>query len=238
MVNEPSTHGLPLRKLAFRAENSFKESMLMTTRYEAAMASLPLVAILRGLKPSEALAALDALLAGGFRLIEIPLNSPDPLASIAIMRRHAPREVLIGAGTVLTIGQVAEVADAGGELIVAPNMDPEVISAAKARGLIALPGIATPTEAFAALKAGADGLKAFPAEAIPPAVVKAWRAVIPSNVPILAVGGVAPDTMAPYIKAGASGFGLGSALYRAGATPEDITGRAKAFSSAWAALKG
>jgi 2-dehydro-3-deoxyphosphogalactonate aldolase len=211
---------------------------MMKTRYEAAMASLPLVAILRGLKPNDALAALDALMSGGFRLIEIPLNSPDPLESIAAMRRRAPPEVLIGAGTVLTVGQVADVAEAGGELIVAPNMDLEVISAAKSRGLIALPGIATPTEAFAALKAGADGLKAFPAEAIPPAVVKAWRAVIPSSVPILAVGGVAPDNMAAYIKAGASGFGLGSALYKAGATPEEIATRAKAFSAAWAALKG
>jgi len=210
----------------------------MKARFESAMASLPLVAILRGLKRAEAPAALEALLAGGFRLIEIPLNSPDPLDSIAAMRKLAPPDVLIGAGTVLSVADVGEVADAGGELIVAPNMDPEVIAAAKARGLIALPGVATPTEAFAALKAGADGLKAFPAEAMPPIVIKAWRAVIPARVPILAVGGVAPDTMAPYVKAGASGFGLGSALYRAGMSAAEIAERAKAFQAAWAALNG
>jgi 2-dehydro-3-deoxyphosphogalactonate aldolase len=209
----------------------------MNARFEAAMASLPLVAILRGLRRAEAPAALDALLSGGFKLIEIPLNSPDPLDSIAAMRRRAPPDALIGAGTVLSVGEVAEVADAGGELIVSPNMDPEVIAAAKARGLIALPGVATPTEAFAALKAGADGLKAFPAEAIPPAVIKAWRAVIPSRIPILAVGGVAPGTMETYVTAGATGFGLGSALYKAGASAGDLAERAKAFSAAWAELR-
>jgi 2-dehydro-3-deoxyphosphogalactonate aldolase len=210
----------------------------MKARFEAAMASLPLVAILRGLKRAEAPAALDALLGGGFRLIEIPLNSPHPLTSIEAMRKLAPPDVLIGAGTVLNVSEVAEVADAGGELIVAPNMDPEVIAAAKARGLIALPGVATPSEAFAALKAGADGLKAFPAEGIPPVVIKAWRAVIPARVPILPVGGIAPETMGPYVKAGASGFGLGSALYWAGASAGEIAERARAFRAAWAALKG
>lgn len=210
----------------------------MKARFEAAMTSLPLVAILRGLRPADAPAALDALLAGGFKLIEIPLNSPDPLASLATMRRLAPPDVLIGAGTVLSVADVAGVADVGGELIIAPNMNLEVIAAAKARGLIALPGVATPTEGFAALKAGADGLKAFPAEAIPPAVVKAWRAVIPAHVPILPVGGIAPETMASYIKAGATGFGLGSALYKAGASAAEIAERAKAFQAAWAALKG
>jgi len=209
----------------------------MKARFEAAMASFPLVAILRGLKPAEAPAALDALLSGGFRLIEIPLNSPDPLASLEKMRKLAPADVLIGAGTVLSIAEVGEVADAGGELIVAPNMDPDVIAAAKARGLIALPGVATPTEAFAALKAGADGLKAFPAEAIPPAVVKAWRAVIPARVPILPVGGVAPETMSPYVKAGATGFGLGSALYRPGDSVAAVAANAGAFTAAWRALQ-
>jgi len=208
----------------------------MSARFEEAMASLPLVAILRGIQPNEAPAALEALVAAGFRLIEIPLNSPEPLASIAAMRRLAPPEVFIGAGTVLNLEQVAAVADAGGDLIVAPNMDAEVIRAAKARGLVALPGVATPTEAFAALKAGADGLKAFPAEMIPPHVVKAWRAVIPRSVPILPVGGVTPTTMGDYVKAGATGFGLGSALYKAGDSAERIAENAKAFVAGWRAL--
>lgn len=209
----------------------------MSARLQAAMASLPLVAILRGLKPQDAPAALEALISGGFKLIEIPLNSPDPLASIAAMRRLAPPDVLIGAGTVLSVDQVGAIADAGGELVVSPNMNADVIAVAKARGLVALPGVATPTEAFAALAAGADGLKAFPAEALPPVVIKAWRAVIPTEVAILPVGGIAPETMAAYVKAGATGFGLGSALYKAGMAASEIAERAKAFQSAWNALR-
>lgn len=208
----------------------------MSARFDEAMTSLPLVAILRGVKPGDAAAALEALVGAGFRLIEIPLNSPEPLVSIALMRRLAPPEVFIGAGTVLSVEDVAAVAEAGGDLIVSPNMDVEVIRAAKARGLVALPGVATPTEAFAALKAGADGLKAFPAEMIPPAVVKAWRAVIPRAIPILPVGGVTATTMADYVKAGATGFGLGSALYKAGDSAERIGANARAFVLAWRAL--
>jgi len=207
----------------------------MSARFDEAMTSLPLVAILRGVKPGDAAAALEALVGAGFRLIEIPLNSPEPLVSIALMRRLAPPEVFIGAGTVLSVEDVAAVAEAGGDLIVSPNMDVEVIRAAKARGLVALPGVATPTEAFAALKAGADGLKAFPAEMIPPAVVKAWRAVIPRAIPILPVGGVTATTMADYVKAGATGFGLGSALYKAGDSAERIGANARAFVLAWRA---
>ena len=207
----------------------------MSARFDEAMTSLPLVAILRGVKPGNAAAALEALVGAGFRLIEIPLNSPEPLVSIALMRRLAPPEVFIGAGTVLSVEDVAAVAEAGGDLIVSPNMDVEVIRAAKARGLVALPGVATPTEAFAALKAGADGLKAFPAEMIPPAVVKAWRAVIPRAIPILPVGGVTATTMADYVKAGATGFGLGSALYKAGDSAERIGANARAFVLAWRA---
>jgi len=200
------------------------------------MSSLPLVAILRGIQPAEAPAALEALVAAGFRLIEIPLNSPEPLASIAAMRRLAPQHVLIGAGTVLSAEDATAVADAGGDLIVAPNMDVEVIRAAKARGLVALPGVATPTEAFAALRAGADALKAFPAEMIPPYVVKAWRAVIPRAVHILPVGGVTPTTMAEYVKAGATGFGLGSALYKVGDSAERLAKNARAFVEGWRGL--
>ena len=204
---------------------------------KTALARCPLVAILRGVKPDEASLILEALLGEGFALIEIPLNSPDPLSSIEIMRRKAPPEVFIGAGTVLTVADVAAVAEAGGDLVVTPNADPAVIGEAKARGLVCLPGVATPTEAFAALRAGADGLKAFPAELIGPAVVKAWRAVIPASVPILPVGGIARTSLAPYVAAGASGFGLGSALYRPGAGPIETSERAAAFAAAWRAIK-
>ncbi len=197
------------------------------------MAKLPLVAILRGMTLAEAPAMLDALIGAGFTLIEIPLNSPDPLRSIAAMRRAAPAEALIGAGTVLSAAEVSEVAEAGGDLIVAPNADPAVIAEAKRRGLACLPGVATPTEAFSALAAGADGLKAFPAEMIGPMVVKAWRAVIPARVPILPVGGIAPASMGPYVAAGASGFGLGSALYRPGDSAGSLREKAEAFAAAW-----
>lgn len=208
----------------------------MATRFETAMAKLPLVAILRGVTPEDAPAILEALLLEGFALIEIPLNSPNPLSSVEIMRRAAPPEVFVGAGTVLSAADVAAVADAGGDLVVTPNADPAVIGEAKARGLVCLPGVATPTEAFAALRAGADGLKAFPAEMIGPAIVKAWRAVIPATVPILPVGGIGPTSLAPYVAAGASGFGLGSALYRPGAGPIATHERAAAFAAAWRAI--
>ena len=208
----------------------------MANRFAAAMARLPLVAILRGLRPDEAPGILEALLGGGFTLIEIPLNSPDPLASIAAMRKLAPPDVLVGAGTVLSPADVERVAEAGGDLIVMPHADVATIAAAKARGLACAPGVATPTEAFAALGAGADGLKAFPAESITPAVVKAWRAVVPRDIPILPVGGIAPETMAAYVAAGASGFGLGSALYRPSDTPDRVAERAAAFVTAWRTL--
>jgi 2-dehydro-3-deoxyphosphogalactonate aldolase len=208
----------------------------MPNRFAAAIARLPLVAILRGLKPVEAPAILEALLAHGFSLIEIPLNSPEPLASIAAMRRIAPPDVLIGAGTVVRVADVEAVGAAGGDLIVMPHADVAVVAAAKARGLVCVPGVATPTEAFAALGAGADGLKAFPAEMITPAVLKAWRAVIPLDVPILPVGGIAPGGMAAYVAAGASGFGLGSALYRPGDAPEKVAGEAAAFAAAFRAI--
>ncbi|MBV8473596.1 MAG: 2-dehydro-3-deoxy-6-phosphogalactonate aldolase [Hyphomicrobiales bacterium] len=210
----------------------------MANRFAAAMARLPLIAILRGVKPEEAPAILEALVAPGFSLIEIPLNSPDPFASIAAMRKLAPAETFIGAGTVLSPADVERVADAGGDLIVMPHADVAVIAAAKARGLACTPGVATPTEAFAALAAGADGLKAFPAEMITPSVVKAWRAVIPKSVPILPVGGITPEGMAAYVAAGASGFGLGSALYRPGDKPAEVEKRAAAFVAAWRALAG
>ena len=208
----------------------------MTDRFHAALAKLPLVAILRGVTPAEAADVAESLLEEGFEFIEIPLNSPEPLKSIAAVRHMAPERVYVGAGTVLSAAQVEAVARAGGDLVVAPNTDPAVISKAKALGLLALPGAATPSEAFAALAAGADAVKAFPAEMITPAVVKAWGAVLPKGTAILPVGGITPDNMAPYVKAGAAGFGLGSALYKPGDSAHAVREKAAAFRRAWAAL--
>lgn len=195
-----------------------------------ALAQCPLVAILRGVRPAEVVAIADVLVEAGFALIEVPLNSPDPLASIAALAGRYGPEVVIGAGTVLNVRDVAAVRGAGGQLVVAPNSDPAVIAAA--HGMITLPGFQTPTEAFAALHAGATGLKLFPAEAASPAALRAMRAVLPADVPVLAVGGVTPETLRPWLGAGAAGAGLGSALYRAGDTPEAVAPRAAAFIAA------
>lgn len=203
-------------------------------RLEAALQGLPLVAILRGLHPDEALGIGTALIAEGWTLIEVPLNSPQPLQSIAMLSAAFP-QALIGAGTVLGVEQVHDVHAAGGRLVVAPNFDARVVAAAVALGMVCLPGVATPTEAFAALAAGASGLKLFPAEAIPPAVVKAWRAVLPASTRLLPVGGITPDGMAAYLAAGAGGFGLGSALYRPGMAAAGVAANARAFVSAWRA---
>lgn len=176
---------------------------------------LPLVAILRGIKPTEAAAIGDALFEAGFRIIEVPLNSPDPLRSIELLATRLPACV-VGAGTVLSADQVTRVQQAGGRLIVAPNFSAEVVAQAVALGLLAIPGVATPTEAFAALRAGAHALKLFPAEGVPPAVLAAWRSVLPAETAVLPVGGVTAATMATWRAAGANGFGFGSAVYRAG----------------------
>ena len=208
----------------------------MDARFHAAMAKLPLVAILRGITPDEAPDIAEALLEEDFEFIEIPLNSPEPLNSVAAVRRLAPARVFVGAGTVLTPAQVEAVAEVGGDLIVTPNTNTEVIVRAKALGLACLPGAATPSEAFAALAAGADAVKAFPAEMITPAVVKAWRAVLPA--PILPVGGITPENMGPYVKAGAAGFGLGSALYKPGDLAAQAREKAAAFRRSWRALVG
>ena len=195
----------------------------------AAMAHCPLVAILRGVRPDEIVAIADVLVEAGFAMIEVPLNSPDPLASIAAIAGRYPAPVLIGAGTVLSIDQLAAVAGAGGRLIVSPNTDPAVIAASVARGLVSLPGYATPSEAFAALAAGATGLKLFPAEAASPAVLKAQRAVLPRDLPVFVVGGITPDSMAGWRTVGANGFGLGSALYMPGFAPAQVKSRGEAF---------
>src|SRR5690606_13721148 len=180
----------------------------------------PLVAILRGVKPDEVEGIAEELIGAGFALIEVPLNSPQPYDSIGRLTRRFADRAVIGAGTVLTAEQVAKVEDAGGRLIIAPNFDIRVARAASDRGLIYGPGIGTVSEAFAALDAGAAFLKLFPAEMIPPVAVKAMRAVLPREAQLLPVGGIQPDNMAGYRAAGADGFGLGSALYKAGMTAE------------------
>jgi 2-dehydro-3-deoxyphosphogalactonate aldolase len=199
-----------------------------------ALAQLPLIAILRGLTPAEAPAIGEALLSSGFAIIEVPLNSPEPLESIAALTQQFP-QTLIGAGTVLNAQQVKDVHAAGGRLVVAPNFNPAVVGQALALNMVVLPGVATPTEAFAALDAGAHGLKLFPAEMISPATVKALRAVLPKASALMPVGGITPDNMAVYRSAGATGFGLGSALYAPGRNTELVSEKAAAFVRAWQA---
>ncbi|WP_319567303.1 2-dehydro-3-deoxy-6-phosphogalactonate aldolase [Cohaesibacter marisflavi] len=205
--------------------------------FEQFVGQCPLVAILRGLAPEEALGMGQTLVDAGFSIIEVPLNSPRPFESISILQESLGRRALIGAGTVLSTDAVDSVAAAGGKLIVMPHCNTKVISYAKSLGLYCVPGIATPTEAFAALDAGADALKLFPAESAAPAVVKAMLAVLPKSTRILPVGGIAPDTMADYWAAGAAGFGLGSALYKAGMPVDQVGSNAAAFIEAINALK-
>ncbi|HEX8167625.1 MAG TPA: 2-dehydro-3-deoxy-6-phosphogalactonate aldolase [Beijerinckiaceae bacterium] len=197
----------------------------------------PLVAILRGLRPENAETIGEALVEGGFRIIEVPLNSPEPLRSIELMARRFGESVLVGAGTVLRPDDVGRVRDAGGRLVVMPHSDTAVIGAAVAAGLACTPGVATPTEAFAALTAGAAALKMFPAEMLPPVIVKAWRAVLPAATLLLPVGGITPDSMESYVAAGADGFGLGSALFRPGATASEVRENARRFAVAWELIR-
>ncbi|CAA9311994.1 MAG: 2-dehydro-3-deoxyphosphogalactonate aldolase, partial [uncultured Microvirga sp.] len=197
----------------------------------------PLVAILRGLRPDSAIAVGEALVSSGFRIIEVPLNSPDPLRSIELLARAFGDETLIGAGTVLDPDDVDRVRDAGGRLIVMPHSDGAVIRRARDLDLACTPGVATPTEAFAALKNGADGLKMFPAETMPPVTVKAWRAVLAPGALLLPVGGIKPESMEPYLEAGADGFGLGSALFAPGLPTPEITANARRFAAAWDGLR-
>jgi 2-dehydro-3-deoxyphosphogalactonate aldolase len=195
------------------------------------MAQLPLIAILRGLTPAEAPAIGQALVDSGFATIEVPLNSPEPFKSITALTQQFPH-TLIGAGTVLNAQQVKDVHAAGGRLVVAPNFNPAVVAQALALHMVVLPGVATPTEAFAALDAGAHGLKLFPAEMISPATVKAMRAVLPKAAALMPVGGITPDNMAVYRAAGATGFGLGSALYAPGRSAEQVRLAAQNFVTA------
>jgi 2-dehydro-3-deoxyphosphogalactonate aldolase len=206
--------------------------MNRTDEFNAAFARCPLIAILRGVRPEEAVAIGEALVDAGFSLIEAPLNSPDPLDSIARLAHALGDRAVIGAGTVLRATEVAAVQAAGGAMIVSPNTNLDVIAAAAGAGLVCVPGVATPSEAFAALDAGATALKLFPAEASSPAALKAMRAVLPRDVRVLPVGGITPDALAPWLKAGAAGFGLGSALYTPGMTHESVGARARSFIAA------
>jgi 2-dehydro-3-deoxyphosphogalactonate aldolase len=202
-------------------------------KFARARAGCPLIAILRGLRPDEAQAIGQALVQSGWTTIEVPLNSPQPLQSIATLVKEFP-DVLVGAGTVLTAGQVREVHAAGGQLIVAPNFNAEVVREAVRLGMVCLPGVLTATEAFAALDAGATGLKLFPAEMIAPAAVKALRAVLPPQTLLLPVGGIGTRNMSGYRSAGADGFGIGSSLYKPGMSAAEVKRNAIDFVAAWA----
>jgi len=197
---------------------------------------LPLIAWLRGITPEEIPGVADALAGAGFRVLEVPLNSPRAFASIRLLADGWGTRCLVGAGTVIEVDDVARVQDAGGRVIVMPHADAAVVRAAKARQMLCVPGVATPTEAFAALAAGADGLKMFPAEALPPAALRAWRAVLPPATLVFAVGGMKPDNLRPYWEAGASGFGTGSNLYRPGTAPAAVREVAGAYAAAVRAL--
>jgi len=189
----------------------------------------PLVAIIRGVTPDDVEAIGDAIYEGGIRIIEVPLNSPEPLKSIELLASRFGERMLVGAGTVLNAYQVADVKSAGGRIIVSPNANLAVVSATAAAGLVGSPGFFTPTEAFAAIDAGATALKLFPAEAASPAVLKAQLAVLPKDIPLMVVGGVKPDNMRPWLNAGAAGFGLGGGLYQPGQTAADTLEKARAY---------
>ena len=201
-------------------------------KFNTALSALPLIAILRGLTPAEALPIGQALVSTGWTLIEVPLNSPQPLDSMAAMVDAFP-QAMVGAGTVLSPNDVRNVHAAGGQLIISPNFNPAVVREAVRLGLVCLPGVMTATEAFAALDAGAAGLKMFPAEMATPAVIKALRAVLPASTVVLPVGGITPESMAAYLDAGANGFGIGSALYKPGMAADAVTANAIQFRAAY-----
>ena len=199
------------------------------------LAQCPFVAIIRGVTPAEIDDIGGALAGAGIAIIEVPLNSPDPFISIEQLAKSLGDDILVGAGTVMSTADVARVRDAGGRIIVSPDTNAEVIQAAAQANLVSTPGYFTPSEAFTAIRAGAHGLKFFPAEAATPAVVKAQRAVIPRNVPLLVVGGVKPDSLQPWLEAGADGFGLGGGLYKPGQSARETAAKANAYITA---LKG
>ncbi len=196
------------------------------------MNQCPLIAIIRGVTPGEAEAIGDAIYEGGIRIIEVPLNSPEPLTSIELLAKKFGEQLLVGAGTVLDPEDVNRVRDVGGRIIVSPDTNPMVVKAAVSAGMIASPGFFTPTEAFTAIRAGANALKLFPAEGATPAMLRAQLAVLPKDVPIIVVGGIKPDTMRPWLDIGAGGFGLGGGLYKPGRTAAETLDRTRAYVAA------
>lgn len=206
--------------------------MSLPHQFEPLFAECPLIAILRGVTPDAVEAIGEALVEGGIRIMEVPLNSPDPFDSIKRLAKRMKGRAMVGAGTVLQVEQVERVRDAGGQLVVSPSTAPPVIAATVAAGMVSCPGFFTPSEAFTALDAGAHALKFFPAEAASPAVVRAQRAVLPKQVRLIVVGGIVPASMAPWIAAGANGFGLGSGIYKPGQDAATTLQRARAYVAA------
>lgn len=205
-------------------------------RWEHILSTRPLIAILRGLRPEEAAEIGEALVAAGILCAEVPLNSPHAPESIAILKRAHGRALMVGAGTVLSVPEVAVVAACGAELVVSPNTNSAVIAATKAAGLLSVPGFATPSEAFAAIEAGANALKAFPTDLVSPAALRALKEVLPANIPVIPVGGVTIEKIEQYRKAGAAGFGIGSAIYRAGSDAASVGKKARDFVEAFHGL--
>lgn len=195
----------------------------------------PLVAIMRGLTPSEAPAVGAALFEAGFRLLEVPLNRPGAIEAIGILARMAPADALVGGGTMLTVAHVDSVHGAGGRLMVSPNYNPDVIRRAHELGMLCAPGVATPTEAFNALDAGAHALKIFPAEMVGAGGLKAIKTVLPPDTPLWPVGGITPESIAPWLAAGATGFGIGSQLFAPGVSIDELAARARRYVEAWRA---
>jgi len=210
--------------------------MTVMEQWQDALKTLPLVAILRGLRPSEALNIGEVLVEAGFRIVEVPLNSPDPFDSIKLLAQSLGKRAIVGAGTVLNVPDVETLHAVGGQICISPNANPDVIRRAKALGLISFPAFFTPTEAFAAIDAGADAIKLFPAELAGTTGLKAMKAVLPKTVPVFPVGGVNPDNMKDFIEAGAAGFGIGSAVFKPGDTPEIVYKKARAFVEGWEAI--
>ncbi len=203
--------------------------MTLSEDFSSRLRAAPVVAILRGVTPDEVESVAEAIVAAGVTIIEVPLNSPDPFASIALLARRFPARAIVGAGTVLSVDEVGRCAQAGAQIIVSPNMRTDVIAATVAEGMLSLPGCLTPTEAFAALDAGAHAIKLFPGEMVSPAAVRAMRAVLPKAATVLVVGGVTIDNTKAFIAAGADGFGVGSAIYREGTTAAQAGANAAAF---------
>ncbi len=210
--------------------------MSLTQQWQDTLKTLPLVAILRGLRPDEAVAVGEMLVEAGFRIVEVPLNSPDPFDSIKLLVQALGKRAIVGAGTVLNVADVETLHAVGGQICISPNTNPDVIRRAKSLGLISFPAFFTPTEAFSAIDAGADAIKLFPAELAGTTGLKAMKAVLPKAVPVFPVGGVTPDNMKDFLDAGATGFGIGSAVFKPGDTPEIVFRKAKAFVDGWNAL--